>query len=246
MSWSWKKLQTKSRKNNNCLWAGVVTALLVHLALLGLFRPLHLPDAQLADELPKLGSIDLARPENANLAQWLENHDPALIIAADNQSGASSIIRNFAVHPIPEDLPMQLRLSEPSPLKAPQSTPIQDSHKRVLALYWPDNTTAASYKTAAVWLNGKSFPAAEKLVRENVTEVPENAATTVIYVQNTPQVHTVGDRLKLLTGCGVPQLDEHAAKIIRSCMALDENLSGEIAFVWQKTPIAGKIREQQL
>ena len=103
--------------------------------------------------------------------------------------------------------------------------------KRVLALYWPDNTTAASYKTAAVWLNGKSFPAAEKLIRENVTEVPENAATTVIYVQNTPQVHTVGDRLKLLTGCGVPQLDELAAKIIRGCMARDENLSGEIAFV---------------
>lgn len=92
----------------------ILIAAAVHLLLLVLFRAPGNTHGGNIGETAGIIKIDLTRPENYSLAQWIENHDPALMTRADKTRGYSSVLSDVSVHTAPDDLPSVPVLSTPS------------------------------------------------------------------------------------------------------------------------------------
>ena len=243
-----KRVQSKrSAAGPNFLLSAIVLAILIHGLLLVFFRANTANTADIQGELPMVVNINLQRPENADLAQWIMNNDPALMTAVDHRHGFSTVVRNFYMHKKPGDLPYLPHLQVPGDLGPAQLFALDDPRSRYimprLLLSEPVTAAAPRPATAFIWVDGRRMLQLEKQLdvwmeqKSWPASTGKPAAPTVIHLTGKRTFADERDFL-LISSSQRKSLDMAALQLLRSvllggAMSAELQSAREAAFVWQ-------------
>ena len=230
-----------------CVWGAVLVALLVHLLLLLLFSHTPAQSAYDAGELPKVGRIVLSDKSNAGFAQWMKNHDPAVMTMPDTVRGYSSVLNSTAVRPEPEDLPNLMQPVIPQPKSSiRQIAPLKVANTNLLLPYSiaRSNGDAAENRAVlpAVALNGEYSPQIDKILALELSEIPsaklnnlQNLPDTVLEIVP-GRLAAATPRVLLAKSCGNSELDRKAMETLYKYMlksSPEAGYCGRALFIWQ-------------
>lgn len=163
----WKKLPMLWRQHI----LAVLLTIIIYALLLVLFRPI--PQTP-PTEITAAGTIQpilLDRQANADLALWLQHHDPSTTIDPDRLHGYSQVLDREVAHPRPEDLPAPPPLSLPQMPEMVRLTPRRTSRKNIMPQPGVWHTARAQVPNSAdlapvaVWINGHRSQQLEKAVQ---------------------------------------------------------------------------------
>lgn len=107
------KIKSAPAARTGNFWRALLLAILVHLLLLVLFRTSPVQSELAQGDLPRVGRIELNDPANRSLAEWLQHHDPALLLAPGRNNSFSKIMEQKMPRNTVEDLPSLPHLSAP-------------------------------------------------------------------------------------------------------------------------------------
>ena len=159
----WKKLPVMWRQH---IQVGVLTVL-VYAMLLVLFRPAMPPPRMVRTEAGTLQPLIINASENADLALWMKQHDPAALITPGRRGGYSRLLGKEPTHQIPEDLPSPPPLSLP---QMPEMVILKPQHTPSSIMPQPEAWKASAAKQfpampipAAAWKNNIRMPELEQM-----------------------------------------------------------------------------------
>ncbi len=242
------KLNSKLAPKVRNFWGALLLAMIVHLLLLVLFRASPMQSEMAQDGLPRVGRIELDDPANQAFAQWLKNHDPALLLAPGQSNNFGSVMQQTFRRNAVEDLPSLPHLIAPRRQEA--AKPSAAKFKTTANTLLPDETSylqSSSSKTAAaaVYIDHREFAAAEKLLAAPSKLISALPAAGRSKLQNTiiavapPRLEGTGARLTLTRSSGNDALDKAALKSAAAYLA-DQTKCDiyQIEFNWQNLPIS--------
>lgn len=226
------------------LWlVAAVTAVAVHGMLLGLFRYAPKVNPPESDELPAVGTIDLALAENGELGQWLVLHDPSLLIAPSVENGYSMVMAVPVFRNGVEDLPHPPVLSVPGAptSKAPRivlNTEISAILSAGNAAWHPDPAMASPVRVS---LDGRDLPLPGRdLTRWRDGLAPSKkfpAAGKITEVElGSERLPGLGARLRLIRSCGDAEFDRQAVLYVAAYLRRIGLTSGVVAVDWGVAP----------
>lgn len=242
-----RKLAPKVRN----FWGALLLAVLVHLLLLILFRASPMQSEMAQDGLPKVGRIELDDPANKAFAQWLKNHDPALLLAPGKNNNFGSVMQQTFQRNAVEDLPSLPHLSAPRRQEAARSAVAR--FKSAANTLLPEETSylqsrRSAGKTAVtpvVYIDHRELAEAEKLVAVPAKLIAAMPAAGRSKLQNTliavapPRLKGMEARLNLTQSSGNDALDKAA---LQSAAAYLADQTGcnlyQIEFNWQNLPVS--------
>lgn len=241
------KISTKKRIRRCPDWvAALLTALLVHLVLLVLFRYSPAPGSSEQENLARVSPVALDNPANVELARWTELHDPALMTAVDRSKGFSSAAENVKVHKLLEDLPQPRHLSEPrSPEPAVLPERLSGSNLAPRDTVYLQNAQAAATEPVILTHNDRvlvNVKPLQRMLSENLPAV--KLPVSVVIDISSPVRSGLLPRLRLVRSSGSEQLDRRAldgaSRLLAVCDQTD--LTGELVFHWREAANAGAAR----
>lgn len=239
---------TGSDSGRKTLFMAIAAALLIHALLLVMFNlPEHekLPEEK---KLLKVSSIALNDPGNRNIAGWIKNHDPALMLSPGHTGGYSSVLNADHPRKILEDLPSPPLLSMPgnpenrgnvrqvaagsSAFELPSETFVLQCNKKSNST--PKSICAVMYRNQCV--SGvlemlKKVPASASVHGKRISK----NMTTVLRVLP-PRFQDTLPRIELESSCGNAELDSLAMRSATSYFSgtsVDGNY-GKMVFFWQE------------
>lgn len=230
-----------------CIWGALIAALLVHVLLALLFKHTPGENRQDVSELPRVGHIVLSSKNNAELAQWMKNHDPAVMTAADPLLGYSQIINQKHLRSEPEDLPnlmqpvMQQKITginQVSTFKIPRKGVLPGNIHMIPA---EKNRYAGMEEAAAVVFNGEYSSDLGKLFSALLAEIRQQLPADMEKLPDT-QLEIVpgrfaetGSRVVVAQSCGNAVLDRKALETLHKYMFVKSGstVSGEAVFRWR-------------
>ena len=232
----------KISPQDRCVWGALIIALAVHLLLALLFRHTPAQNSHDSSESPKVGSIVLSNTENAGLAVWMKNHDPAVMTVPDKVLGYSAVLGNEKPRSEPEDLP---NLVQPViPQKSPETTEVAKlkiSIRGVLQESMIPQIYKVSKARPAVTLNGEYAGKISEILlavlKADAVKLPENQdkiSDTALEIQP-ERLPGTGARVVLIRRSGSEALDAAAQKTLYKYMLtndLPENFYGKLLFIW--------------
>ena len=215
------KIKSVPAARTGKFWHALLLAMLMHLLLLVLFRTSPVQSELTQGDLPRVGRIELNDPANRALAEWLQHHDPALLLAPGKNNSFSKIMEHKMPRNTVEDLPSLPHLSTPrrtevknekikfAPVKVnllPEQTFHLQSHLQnskspagvVISVNRQPLAGGSRYLSEAFVLL-KTLPAAEK----------SNLVSTVISVAP-PRIAGMEHRMNIAQSSGNSRLDKIA------------------------------------
>ena len=224
------------------VWGAFAAAIGVHVLLLLLFGITPAQSPQDAGELPKVGTIVLSDPNNAELAVWMKNHDPAIMTVPDRVLGYSAVLGSGKQRGEPEDLPNLVQ-----PVIPQKKLPVRPIGKLKISgrgvLH--ESNVPQIYKAAAilpaVTLNGEYSAEIHKILtatlKENAGKLPVNwnKVSDTAFEFQPERLPGTGARVILTSGSGSDLLDDTARKTLHKYMLtreLPEKFYGRVIFIW--------------
>ena len=240
----YRTLQNISQRSC-CIWGALTLALLVHVLLALLFK--HTPGESRQDvsELPRVGQIVLSSRNNAELAQWMKNHDPAVMTAADTKLGYSKVINQKPLRSEPEDLPNLMQPVMPQKIAgAGKVSTLKVSRRGVLPgsihILAAEKSSAGKLSAAAA-LNGEYSADLSKLFAALLAESGQQLPADMKDLPDTRleivpgRISETGRRVIVAQSCGNVMLDKKALETLYKYMFKNtgSELSGEVVFRWR-------------
>ena len=185
----WQKLPAVWRQHIQVL----MLTILIYALLLVLFRPVTPAPATAFAAAGTVQPIVLNNAENADLALWMQHHDPSAMIEPDRQHGYSQALDKTAAHQQPEDLPAPPPLSLPQMPEMAQLKPAATPRSNIMPQ--PGNWNISKKPTAApsagqpavAYLNSRRTPELEKIAAELLAgekiEVSNSNLQTILRVE---------------------------------------------------------------
>lgn len=239
----WYKFSPEKR----CLFMALLTALAVHGLLLVLFRATPQSGSAINSNSATAGRIDLNDPANYRLAQWIKNHDPALMTAPDRQTGYSAALSNLPARSELEDLPLPLHLSVPRQL---ESAPLPEnitsrSHLLSRQLPHPQTVSKKSSPVLMIYYNGSPAEKLQKtldamLDKQQLTQLEITQPQELSVKIAPPHLPGLENRLQLQQSSGNAELDRLALQMIRGALLQKIIGPGEITLFIPVQSSAGK------
>ena len=233
---------TKKRMRRCPDWvAALLTALLVHLVLLVLFRYTPASGSSEQENLARVSPVALDDPANRELARWAELHDPAMMTAVDLRNGFSSVVEQINVHKILEDLPQPRRLSVPRSPEVPAlpgRLSVGESAPRD-AVYLQSVQAA---EPVILTLNDQLLDNVKPLQRMLSENLPAVKLPLAVVINiSSPVSPGLLPRLRLVRSSGSEQLDRRALDGAGRLLAVCDKgeLTGELVFYWRETANGG-------
>ena len=236
------KTSTKKRIRRCPDWAAaLLTALLVHLVLLVLFRYSPAQSSSEQENLARVSPVALDNPANLELARWTELHDPALMTAVDRRKGFSSAAEKITVHKLLEDLPQLRHLSEPrspEPAVLPERLSVSNLAPRDTA--YLQNVQNA--EPVVITINEQILDNVKPLQRMLSEKLPAvKLPVSVVIGISSPVRPGLLPRLRVVSSSGSEQLDRRAlvgaGRLLAVCDQTD--MTGELVFHWRENANAG-------
>ena len=227
----WRKFSPEKR----CFFIALITALAVHGLLLVLFRATPQSGNSINSNSATAGRIDLSDPANSRLAQWIKNHDPALMTAPDRQSGYSAALSKFPARAELEDLPLPLHLSVPRQL---ESAPLPEnitgrSHLLSSQLSLQLAVSKKSVPDLQICYNGRPNEKLQKIFdnmpgRQQLAKVGISQLQTLSVKIVPPRLPGLENRLQLQQSSGSYELDRLVLQTLRGALLQKIIAQGEI------------------
>ena len=239
----WRKFSPEKRY----LFMALLTALAVHGLLLVLFRATPQSGSAINSNSATAGRIDLSDPANSRLAQWIKNHDPALMTAPNRQSGYSAALSKFPARSELEDLPLPLHLSVPRQL---ESAPLPENitgrtHLLNSQLAMPPTVSKKTTPVLTVCCNGRPVKKLQEIF-DNMLKKQQLAKLDFSQLQQLtvkiapPHLPGLENRLQLQQSSGSAELDRLVLQMIRGALLQKIIGPGEITLFIPGQLSAGK------
>lgn len=233
----------KISPEKRCIGGALLTALIIHLLMALLFGHTTGHSTENISELPKVGRIVLDEKSNAELAVWMNNHDPRVMTAVDPVRGYSRVMNSDRKRSEPEDLPNLLQPVMPQKVTGiGEAAQLKISSKELIPHGVIADLPAMESKTVpTVVINGRysdkfNGELYAELAKANLKPLPDmqKLPDTELEVRREPD-GTV-NRMILLKSCGIAALDKTAVKIMRKYIQKNSGKSGvysKASFVWR-------------
>ena len=233
----------KISPEKRCIGGALLVALLIHLLMALLFGHTTGHSTENVSELPKVGRIVLDDKSNAELAVWMNNHDPQVMTAVDPVRGYSRVMSSDRKRSEPEDLPNLLQPVMPQKLTGiSEAVKLKISGKELIPHAVIAILPAMESKTLpAVVIDGRyseklNSALQTELAKSNVKPLPDLQKLPDTAIEVRREADGTENRMILLKSCGIAALDKTAVKIMRKYMQKNSGKSGiynKVSFVWR-------------
>ena len=231
-----------------CIWGALIAAILVHVLLALLFKYTPAGSQHESGELPRVNRIVLSGKNNAELAQWMKNHDPAVMTAVDTRLGYSQVINQQYLRSEPEDLPNLIQPVMPQKITGiNQVTELKLSYNGMISgnihILPPEKLPSKQnkwQKTAV--LNGEYSAGLSEMLAAVLAGSSSQLPKDIASLPDTgleiipARIAETGSRVITTQSCGNAMLDGKAVETLYKYMfkSTGENgLSGKVLFRWR-------------
>lgn len=238
-----------SDSGRKTLFMAIAAAVLIHALLLVMFRLSEQEKMTDEKKLLKVNPIELHDPENRNIAVWIKNHDPALMLSPGNPGGYGSVLSSRRQRKTLEDLPSPPQLSMSR--GAEKQVDVRRTAHGSSAFELPGdtfdlqgNSSAGREKqnSGAVLFQNKYNGSVLQQLKKMLTDLPavkkQISPETVTRLSILPpRFSGMLPRIETDTLCGVKELDNLAVQAARCYLEIDPvggSGYGEMIFFWHK------------
>lgn len=240
------------------VWGALIVALLVHLLLALLFR--HTPAQSRYDsgELSKVGRIVLSDKSNAEFAEWMKNHDPAVMTISDPVLGYSSVLNSAKLRTEPEDLPNLMQPVIPQKKSGIHQIGQLKVANNNLLMPYSSKRNGIFAKSNGVQLpvvvNGEYSSQLAAVLPGVLAELPPDKLSAIRQLPETIVEIVPGrfagtmPRIVLQKSCGNGELDRKAVETIYKYIlknAGDAGHNGKVLFIWRNVRLPETVGKEQ-